>query len=697
ADIGLVAARGQRTFVGTEGFVPPEGPGSAQADVYGLGKVLYEMGSGKDRLQFPELPDELPEETDRKRWLALNQIICDICEPRVSKRRIKTAAALADSLRRLQRGKRIRRRRNGMVLALVPFTALLLLSGWLMRDYIPWKSWIGQDNPVVQQPKPPEQPVQYGQIKLLSEPEGAEVYDAEGNFIDITPSAPIRMEAGEPYEFTFRMDGYRTETKRGIVPEDLSADDTQMVFHTLSIYAPPVEGEPWIDYLGIKYQPEDDHHVSSIFVSAAHWKRFENESGGKSPVATVVHSESGTKHNIVLVTPKQAQAYCTWQSEKAVVEGYLNEVQYISPRMAMGFQSPLVSPEAKQKKLKPFRCVVKNIPFARLEIHTIPEGADVLINGEYKEVTPIVPAERVKPGKTEISISMEGYRRVTKLIDLKDGAREKITIKLQRDNSVVFGEKWTNSLGMKFVPIDENLLVSIWETRVQDYEAYTKATKSAAPKHPGFRQGPTHPVLNVSREMAEKYCKWLTEHEHKLERISADSEYRLLTDWEWSLVAGLRDNPDDLPSLRELRNVVLFPWGTAWPPEKMDERVGNLADQAAAKAANVRRNRTLLNYNDGFEKTSPVGSFPPNKLGIYDLSGNAHEWVADNYKRTGNYGVLRGGGWNSYTKKHLYVSHRNVVPFDHASNLYGFRIALVRKIKKLSSEFESEPVDEESP
>ena len=91
ADIGLVAARGQRTFVGTEGFVPPEGPGSARADIYGLGKVLYEMATGKDRLQFPELPDELPEETNKKRWLALNQVICDICEPRVSRRLISTA------------------------------------------------------------------------------------------------------------------------------------------------------------------------------------------------------------------------------------------------------------------------------------------------------------------------------------------------------------------------------------------------------------------------------------------------------------------------------------------------------------------------------------------------------------------------------------------------------------------------------
>ncbi len=112
ADIGLVATRDQRTFVGTEGFVPPEGPGSAQADVYSLGKVLYEIATGKDRLSFPELPDQMPAGADRKRWLELNKIICDICEPRISKRKISTAADLADALRRLQRGKR--RRQSGL-------------------------------------------------------------------------------------------------------------------------------------------------------------------------------------------------------------------------------------------------------------------------------------------------------------------------------------------------------------------------------------------------------------------------------------------------------------------------------------------------------------------------------------------------------------------------------------------------------
>ncbi|PYK29589.1 MAG: hypothetical protein DME57_09850, partial [Verrucomicrobia bacterium] len=40
ADIGLVATSGQQSFVGTEGYVPPEGPGTPQADIYSLGKLL---------------------------------------------------------------------------------------------------------------------------------------------------------------------------------------------------------------------------------------------------------------------------------------------------------------------------------------------------------------------------------------------------------------------------------------------------------------------------------------------------------------------------------------------------------------------------------------------------------------------------------------------------------------------------------
>jgi serine/threonine protein kinase len=96
ADIGLVAGLGERTFVGTEGFVPPEGPGTAQADVYSLGKVLYEMSSGKDRMEFPEIPSNLSDE-EWPFWLDLNRVICKACAPDL-KERYQTAGDFAEAL-----------------------------------------------------------------------------------------------------------------------------------------------------------------------------------------------------------------------------------------------------------------------------------------------------------------------------------------------------------------------------------------------------------------------------------------------------------------------------------------------------------------------------------------------------------------------------------------------------------------------
>jgi WD40 repeat protein len=109
ADIGLVAAtNAAASFVGTEGFVPPEGPGTVQADLFGLGKVLYEISMGLDRQEFPKLPMGLREWPEEKQLLELNAIALKACE-RDPRRRYRSAEEMRGELLLLDSGKSVKR------------------------------------------------------------------------------------------------------------------------------------------------------------------------------------------------------------------------------------------------------------------------------------------------------------------------------------------------------------------------------------------------------------------------------------------------------------------------------------------------------------------------------------------------------------------------------------------------------------
>jgi CHASE2 domain-containing sensor protein len=106
ADIGLVTDLGRQgrdvTYIGTEGYLAPEGPGTPAADVFSLGKVIYEAAMGRSRDRFPELPTTLIENPPANgALLELNDIIVRACAPDVSER-YRTAAELQADLLRLQ-------------------------------------------------------------------------------------------------------------------------------------------------------------------------------------------------------------------------------------------------------------------------------------------------------------------------------------------------------------------------------------------------------------------------------------------------------------------------------------------------------------------------------------------------------------------------------------------------------------------
>jgi len=225
---------------------------------------------------------------------------------------------------------------------------------------------------------------------------------------------------------------------------------------------------------------------------------------------------------------------------------------------------------------------------------------------------------------------------------------------------------FTNTLGMKFVPVPEaKVQFCIWETRMKDYAVYATANIGVNEDWKGAsswesRRKINHPVTRVSWEDAVAFCKWLTEKELAEGIIEMGQKYRLPTDAEWSAAVGLGQEKGKTPAEKSKNTEGGYPWGKEWPPY--------------AKAGNY----DLGSKIDRFKNTAPVGSFAANKFGLHDMGGNAWEWCEDSYFGPGGLNrVLRGACWNTGEQFELLSSYRVGLSHDLRYGAFiGFRCVL---------------------
>jgi formylglycine-generating enzyme required for sulfatase activity len=246
---------------------------------------------------------------------------------------------------------------------------------------------------------------------------------------------------------------------------------------------------------------------------------------------------------------------------------------------------------------------------------------------------------------------------------------------------------------MKFVPVaGTQVLFSVWDTRVQDFEAFVKSTGSDATggmysvgadgwkqrgntwREPGFSQGAAYPVVGVSWTDAQEFCIWLTKLERKAGNLPQDREYRLPTDEEWSVAVGLKKEVGSTPEEKSGR-IKLYPWDfpmehdTSWPPPA---GAGNYAGEETKYTVWPSGWSAIEGYNDSYPRTSPVGSFKADLNGLYDMGGNVWQWCADWYNGQAPYHVVRGGSWFNAFPDFLLASYRYDI-LDERHDGIGFR------------------------
>jgi formylglycine-generating enzyme required for sulfatase activity/tRNA A-37 threonylcarbamoyl transferase component Bud32 len=207
------------------------------------------------------------------------------------------------------------------------------------------------------------------------------------------------------------------------------------------------------------------------------------------------------------------------------------------------------------------------------------------------------------------------------------------------------------------VTITKALWIAQTPVTVAAYKAFAEATHRDMPKAPKFNPNWTntdHPIVEVNWEDAVAYSTWAGA------RLPTEAE------WEYAARGGAMET--------------IFPWG--------NDPSHDLAN--FGQGTNGKDEQGTVEGKDQWIYTSPVASFPPNRVNLYDMAGNVSQWCADWFSpsyyakspekdpqgpETGTLKIVRGGSWKS-PARFLRTSFRGARAPAERGLTSGFRCVL---------------------
>lgn len=345
-----------------------------------------------------------------------------------------------------------------------------------------------------------------------------------------------------------------------------------------------------------------------------------------------------------------------------------------------------------------------------------PAGAQVSVNGQPAGRTPL--ELQLPSAEQQLEFSLEGYVAQSREVVPQPAYPQEVQVELltpqqqmlaaqpaviqtSQDATMVMlfpgefemgsqrgSQGWRNNEVRRRVRITKRYYLGVNEVTNKEFRAFIPNHTSGAERFRSLSVD-SSPAVNVDWQAAAAFCNWLSSQENLPLQYQARSGrlipvaepgtgYRLPTEAEWVWAARYRGGAGNSR----------YPWGERMPPPA---RTGNYADQSASSLVT----NVLSGYNDFFPFTAPVGSFPANPLGFYDLGGNAAEWMGDYYgtdtlfpdfevdprgPQEGRFHVIRGSSWLHGTLRELRWAFRD---FGEEERLdVGFRLARYAELQE---------------